>query len=68
MKWRYGGVRHGTSAGKRRDTAFGVLALLHQENRPTLLGHAEPTLRVPFMEFVLMRSQVATDQDDSPDG
>ena len=43
MKWRYGGVRHGTSAGKRRDTAFGVLALLHQENRPTLLGHAEPT-------------------------
>ena len=28
MKWRYGGVRHGTSAGKRRDTAFGVLALL----------------------------------------
>ena len=28
MKWRYGGVRHGTSAGKRRDIAFGVLALL----------------------------------------
>ena len=28
MKWQYGGVRHGTSAGKRRDTAFGVLVLL----------------------------------------
>ena len=28
MKWRYGGVRHGTSAGKRRDIAFGVLDLV----------------------------------------
>jgi hypothetical protein len=28
MKWRYGGVRHGALAGKRRDVAFGVLASL----------------------------------------
>ena len=26
VKWRYDGVRHGTSAGKCRDIAFGVLA------------------------------------------
>ena len=28
MKWRYGGVRHGALAGKRRDIAFRVLASL----------------------------------------
>ena len=27
MKWRYGGVRHGTIGGNSRDIAFGVLAL-----------------------------------------
>jgi hypothetical protein len=51
MKWRYGGVRHGALAGKHRDIAFGVLALLmiHSES------YSESLDQLDFEELDILR-------------
>ena len=54
MKWRYGGVRHGTSAGKRRDIAFGVLAFLGNPPQAStdLDNSADTDLSATYWEYI----------------